>query len=184
MIARVADGDEHAFRELFQVYGPLMRSIIIQIVRKEEPVEDLVQDVFLRIWINRDKLPALDSPRSWILQIVYHQSFNWLRQQKVRHKAADTLAASAVLSGSEDALFFTDTSRLVQQAIDTLGGQSRRIYLMSREQGMKLSEIAETLGISLQTVKNTISRSLKVIREFLEAHGVMLPVFLLWCWPM
>ncbi len=182
LLLLISNGDETAFRALFHIYGPLIRNVILQIIKLEAPVEDMLQDIFLKVWLNREKLPELNNPRSWVIRIAYHQSFNWLRHQKIRE--SKNIAAPAAVLDVEESVQFAETSRLIQQALHNLNDQSRSIYIMSRENGMKLSDIAETLGISVQTVKNTISRTLKSIREHLEQNGIVLPFLVVWYWPL
>ena len=177
--------DEAAFRELFHLYVPLVRSLVLKVTREETAVPDIIQEVFLRVWLNRDKLPEVHDPRPWMIQIVYRQCFNWLRQQKVRSKANDQLAKGMGLpfsNSTEESASFEDTSRLVRQAIEQLPPQAKRVYLLSREEGLKIADIAQQLHISPQTVKNTLGRSLKDIREYLEQRGIFLPIFLLGYW--
>jgi RNA polymerase sigma-70 factor (ECF subfamily) len=185
LFALIAEGNEKAFKELFHLYVPLMRRIIIRITKDEKVVPDLMQDVFLRIWLSRGKLAEIEHTRSYILQIAYHQSFNWLRQQKVRDKAKDRLPAgwgNAITNNTTEAVLLEDTNRLVRQAIDALPPQAKKIYRLSRDAGMSIAEIAAELQLSPQTIKNTLGRSLKLIGGYLETRGIYLPLLLLWYW--
>ena len=181
----IADGDEAAFRQLFHLYVPLIRSITLKITKNEGAAPDLVQEVFLRIWLYRDRLPDINNPRPWIIKIAYHQCFNWLRQKKVRDNANLQLAAAGKQeygNSTEEINLFRETSLILRQAIEQLPPQTKRIYLLSRDEGLKINEIAAMLKLSPPTVKNTLSRSLKVIRDSLEKQGIFLPFFLLCYW--
>lgn len=186
LLVRISGGDEAAFLELFHFYARLIRPVVFKITQNEAMVPDLVQDVFLRIWLHREKLPEIDNLRSWIFRIVYHQSFNYLRQQAVRRKAQDRLERSLMDAAPdnpvEDNTLFEETRRQISLAIDHLPPQARRVYLLSREQGLKINEIAATLSISPKTVKNTLTRALAGIKARLEAHGIYLPAVLLAPW--
>ena len=87
----ISEGDETAFRRLFHAYVPQLRPLVQHITRTSAITEDIIQDTFLKLWISRDKLTDIDNPRSWILRIVFHQSFSWLRRQAVHHKAMDII---------------------------------------------------------------------------------------------
>ncbi|UYQ91230.1 sigma-70 family RNA polymerase sigma factor [Chitinophaga horti] len=180
LFLQIAGGDQAAFRELFHRYTPLLRPLIYKLTTTDHIIEDILQDVFFKIWLSRDKLPDIENPRSWILRITFHDCFGYLRKEatKRRHEIVPEAAAE------DQQLDFRETSRLVNEAVAGLSPQAQKIYLLSRRDGLKLPEIAETLGLSLQTVKNTLSRALKSIRDYLAEHGVFLPLLLLWWWSL
>ncbi|GEP96111.1 RNA polymerase sigma factor [Chitinophaga cymbidii] len=178
LFLQVAEGDEAAFRELFHIYTPLLRPLIYKLTKTEHVIEDILQEVFFSIWMSRAQLPAIENPRSWILKIAFHDCFGYLRKAAVRNRQGP--AATEVFEDTK--LEFRETARLVQEAVAQLPPQARKVYLLSRQEGMKLTEIAEELQLSLQTVKNTLSRALKSIRGYLASRGVFLPLLLLWYW--
>lgn len=179
----IAQGDEPAFERLFHLYVPQIQPVILKMVKSEAVVKDIIQDIFLNIWVNRERLPAIESPSNWIFKIVYNRAYTWLEKQSVRDKAKVIIyqqqegAASANLT--EENVSFSETARLVQQAIAQLPPQTRRIYLLSRETGLKSSEIAEELNLSLSTVKNTLVNAGRAIKAYLAQHGIVLPLILL-----
>src|SRR6476660_2438830 len=89
LFQRIAEGDEQAFRTLFYQYVPIVRSVVSKLTKDEQAHEELMQEVFLRIWLSRDQLPDIENPRAWILQIVHTRTFNWL---KSRRKRTETFA--------------------------------------------------------------------------------------------
>ncbi len=187
LFVRIADGDESAFIQLFHQYVPQIRPVIATLTRTPEVVPDLVQDIFLRIWVHREKLTDVQNPRSWIFSVVYYQCFNFLRKQSLRNKVEPRLAiipddvSAANLKESPDSLLlFNETRKFIQQAIDSLPPQAKKIYLLSREKGLKIDEIANSLGLAPKTVKNTLTRASGSIRQFLEQKGVYLPLVLVY----
>ncbi|MBO9727983.1 MAG: sigma-70 family RNA polymerase sigma factor [Chitinophaga sp.] len=177
----IAEGDEAAFKQLFYTYGPQFQPLVIHLTKVPAVTEDIIQETFLRVWMSRDKLPGIENPRSWLLRILFHQSFSYLRRQAVHQKAMNLLAADADLQfTTEEAVAFTATLRLINEAVLALPPQARRIYLLSREKGKKIPEIAAELSLSPNTVKNSLVRSLHAIRKYLETAGYVLPFWLLW----
>ena len=184
LLLRIADGDEEAFRELFDKYTPRIRPVIRAIVGTETVVKDLIQDIFLLLWISREKLPDVQSPEKWIFRIVHYESYRWLRQQSVRTRAQLQLTNSAVaahpLSNStEEYSRFHETAQLIRQAVHSLPPQAKKIYQLRREADMKIEDIAHALNLSPKTVKNTLTRALQTIQAYLEERGIIIPVFLL-----
>jgi RNA polymerase sigma-70 factor (ECF subfamily) len=178
---RIAEGDEAAFETLFHLYVPRIRPVILQIIQEEAPVKDIIQEIFLGLWMGRDKLPAVSSPRNWLFKMTYHRSYSWLQKQGVRQKARHQLSwnEDEYTNVTEENLSLSETSRLIQEAIAQLPPQAMKIYRLSREGGLKIAEIADQLGISVQTVKNSLVRSLRSIRDYLLKHGISIPLMLL-----
>jgi RNA polymerase sigma-70 factor (family 1) len=180
LFLRVADNDETAFEMLFHRFVPKIQPVLMGMVQSEAVAQDLVQDIFLNIWTNRYKLPEIESPANWIFKIVYNRSYTWLEQQAVRQKAHQRIgAAQSPLHTNiptEESVSFAETSRLVRQAIQALPPQTKKIYLLSREEGLKNQQIADTLHLSVNTVKNTLVNACKAIKEHLEKQGIHLPL--------
>lgn len=179
LLRLIAEGDEVAFKDLFYYYLPVLELLVIRIIKKKEAVPDLIQEIFMRIWLSRDKLTEIDQPKSWIFQIAYYQSFNWLRQQRIRNQAQGVPTNSidfGCKNSTDERTLFLDTRRFVHEAVERLSPQAKKVYLLSREEGLKPREIAERMELSTQTVKNTLSRSLKSIRTYLCNHGIMVSI--------
>jgi RNA polymerase sigma-70 factor (ECF subfamily) len=182
----IAEGDEAAFRELFHAYVPQLQPLVMHLTKTASVTEDIIQETFLRVWLSRDKLPAIENPRSWLLRILFYQSFTWLRRRNVHHKALDAMAygEDEMRSTTEEAVAYAAMLRLVGEAVQQLPAQAKKIYKLSRENGLRIPEIAAQLGLSPNTVKNSLVRSLQAIRRHMEAGGYWLPLALLWFLPV
>jgi RNA polymerase sigma-70 factor (ECF subfamily) len=176
----VADNDEAAFEMLFHRFVPKIQPVLLGMVQSEAVAQDLIQDIFLNIWMNRYKLPEIESPSNWIFKIAYNRSYTWLGQQAVRQKAHQRIStAQSPLTANiptEESVSFAETARLVRQAIQALPPQTKKIYLLSREEGLKHQEIADTLQLSINTIKNTLVNACKAIKGHLEKQGIHLPL--------
>lgn len=181
----IATGDEAAFKALYHRYGPLLLPTVSGIIKSESLARDVVQEVFLRVWLNRDMLEEIQSPKAWLFRISYYQAYTHLRKKGVYDKHQEKFAYEQPGVTSEDIVEFSiqarDTGRLIKEAISALSPQERKIYILSREKDMKIAEIAEQLDLSVQTVKNTLYRALKSIRAYLSRHGVIISLELLYC---
>ncbi|HRO45907.1 RNA polymerase sigma-70 factor [Agriterribacter sp.] len=175
----ISEGDENAFEMLFNAYVPRVQPVILQIVKSESVVKDIVQDVFLRLWLNRVKLADIEQPKNYIFRIVYNQSFKYLQKLIVREKAASVFELEKSSVSMEHVLDMAEVRRMVETAIQALPPQSRQIYHMNRISGFKPQEISDELGISVQSVRNSLTRSGKTIREHLEKQGIVIPMVLL-----
>lgn len=178
---RIALGDEAAFEQLFHAYSTIVPRIIYRIVKSEAAVPDLVQEVFLHLWLGRAKLADVEDPALWIYRITYNRAYMHIRRELSQQRTTDQLSQDQLTysATTEHTVDYRETARLIQQAIRNLAPQPRRIYEMSRVHGMKPQEIAEALDISIQGVRNSLTRSAKLIRDDLAHKGVIVPAFLL-----
>ena len=182
LLLRVAEGNEAAFREIFNAYAPVLYPMMIRIVKIPAAAEDIIQETFLRVWIARDQLPGIEQPRSWILRIAYYRAFTYLRS-KARHQKAMTIVTnlnttSLAKNETEDAVTFNALEAQLKEAIGQLPAQQKKVYQLSRQQGLKTDAIAELMNLSPQSVKNTLGRALKFIREYMEAYGLLILIIL------
>ncbi|MEC5144166.1 sigma-70 family RNA polymerase sigma factor [Chitinophaga sp. 212800010-3] len=176
----ISEGDETAFRQLFHIYAPHFRAMALRITQTEAVTEDIIQETFLRLWLSRDRLKEIALPHFWLRRIALYQCFTYLRKQAVHHKAIASLSPVQAVFTPEEDLTYAFMREQVGVAVQQLPPQAKRIYLLSREQGLKIPEIAEKLSLSPNTVKNSLVRSLHSIRKHLEQLGMLLPVFILW----
>ncbi|MGN6420483.1 MAG: sigma-70 family RNA polymerase sigma factor, partial [Pseudobacter sp.] len=154
---------------------------VASLVKSTPVAEEIIQETFLRVWINRDQLPGIDHPRAWIFSIASNICFNHLRSQLRKEKHLRILAGSAAESQAEIPVLteLKEMRSAIHDAVDHLSGQRRLIWLLYREQGLKQSEIASQLNISVSTVKNTIAQSLEFIRKHMRTKGFWIPLCLL-----
>ncbi len=178
LLLQVADGDEKAFKQLFELYGKLLYPFLFRTVKSKASAEELIQETMLKVWLNRDRLPSIDHPRKWIFKIASNIAYTGLQRHLLEERIISELKERQ--QGYEDPeqkYALNELKRHVQEAVNQLPTERRRIYLLSREAGMSREEIADQLNISPKTVKNTIYSALKDIREHLEKAGYVLPLF-------
>lgn len=181
LYSEIAEGDEKAFTVFFEYHYPRLKPFISRFFSDTDQAEDALQETFIRVWLNRDQLPAIKNVPAWLHTISSRICLNAMRkdlaqrnyaaQHPVQHITPPTTPAD-VLSAAE-------IGRLVADAIDKMPDARRRIYLLSREEGMKPAQIADTLTISVSTVKNTLVTALKDIRNHLTANGHIISLILL-----
>jgi RNA polymerase sigma-70 factor (family 1) len=179
LMQQIAEGDEKAFAELYRIYVPLLTPFIYGITKQDVMVEEMIQEAFLRLWMNRDKLAEINNPRGWIFRITANICYTWLKRKITERSIVQGMELKEVtdeISPEET----VDSKILIHEikiAVDGLPPARKKIYQMSREQGMAIPEIATSLGLSTQTVKNTLTKSLQAIREHLQSKGYTISMF-------
>ncbi|MFN7116952.1 MAG: RNA polymerase sigma-70 factor [Saprospiraceae bacterium] len=166
------DGNGLTFEELFHTYyGPLCR-FAFTLVNSTEAAEEIVSDVFLKVWRNKENLVIKSSLQSYLFTSVRNQSIDYLRKV-VRLRTLPEEISPEIPSdydSPEERAIWEELELLIENAINALPPQGRKIFRLSRDNGMKYHEIAEHLHISIKTVETHMGRSLKHLRETLQAQ--------------
>jgi RNA polymerase sigma-70 factor (family 1) len=185
LFALIAEGDEEAFATLFNKYIEVLKPFSFSITKNETAAEEMVQETFIRIWLNRDKLAEIENPHSWIFTIASRESIGYLRKKLLDDKLKQNVAkvSEAAPDVVTEAIKLKELKELVHKAVEELSPQRKRIFKMSRNEGMKIAEIAAALDIAPSTVKNILVTSTKQIREYLNARGHMLGALLVLLFP-
>ncbi|QEC42924.1 RNA polymerase sigma factor [Pseudobacter ginsenosidimutans] len=169
---QIAEGDETAFRSLFETYWDHLYTVAMLLTKSETLSEDIVQETFLKVWNKRRELPEVDKPEGYLFIIARNQIYNLMKQQqreiKYRKYVLDWFEAAN--ETPENDLLFKESSQLLHRAIGQLSSHQQTVYKLTREQGLSYEETARTLNISTSTVRNHMVNSLKIIREYLKTH--------------
>ncbi|QEC43457.1 RNA polymerase sigma factor [Pseudobacter ginsenosidimutans] len=183
LLNRIAGGDEQAFEIILKQYYPKLRPFIYKYTSSSGDMEEVLQNCFLRVWINRDKLPSIIHFSAWIYKVASREYLLYLRQkmkekQQISLELAESLA-DKVVGNPEEMVQFRQVKAALREAVELLPEQRKKIFKMSRDEGMKIAEIAAALSVSTSTVKNALTTALKQIREYLLARGYHIPLILL-----
>lgn len=178
---RIAEGDEEAFKLVYQHFMTILSGAIMQLVKTESDVAEVLQESFIRVWLNRDKFPEIGQPGGYVRRIIINECYRLIKKKQLRDKLHDNLNASGnlhVARLAEQRVELTETEALIQQAIGEMSPRQYTIYKLSREQGKRISEIADTLKLSQDYVKKTLATALQKIRRKLRQSGRLLPLIL------
>lgn len=176
LLLQVAEGDETAFKILYLRFLPRLRPYLLQMVKNESIANDIIQDAFIRIWLNRTKLPDIEYPSTWIFKVAANECYRTLRTMASEPVFMELEGAS--IKGNEytglQEVQYKQTRQYIQEAINLLSPRRRQIYEMSRLEGKKPAEIASELNLTVSTVKNTLVTTMESVREYLSKHGITL----------
>ena len=159
---------ESALRELFFEYAQGLIAFARRFFGDRETAEDVVQNVFLALWRNRETIKIDTDIKSYLFTATRNQALNILRHAKTAQAAEEAIRLT--IRGSEqpvDRVEYEQVRDRIEKAVNSLPEQSRRIFLMSRLDGLTYSQIANVLGISVKTVETLMGRALKHIRSFI-----------------
>jgi RNA polymerase sigma-70 factor (ECF subfamily) len=174
---RIRAGDERAFAELFRAYYAGLCSFVYARVRSGAIAEDLVMDVFRRLWEHRTKLEVHRSVRSYLFSAAVHAAASHLRHRRIEAtlvRDVEAHAQSVPAIGTPRATPVMDAERAelahaIARAADALPPRCRAVFLLWQQQ-LSYAEIADVLGVSIKTVENQLGRALRALRVRLAVY--------------
>lgn len=181
LLEKVARNDEKAFSVLFRRYRDQVYTVALRLSGSEALSEEIVQDVFLKVWLKRDALPNIRDFKSYLFIVSRNHIFSALKQLARHQGAIDEFTYLLPRSGNaaEDVIAEKEYREILRQAIDRLPPQQKQAYLSCREQGLKREEAAALMGIAPETVKVHLAKASRFIRAYCLSR---LGLFLLLLW--
>lgn len=170
----MADGDAAAFQFFFHTHNPKLYAFIKRITKTEYSTEELLQDVFMKVWIHRVELSLMEFPVAWMYRVASNVALSYLRKKAAEKISLESLPPNYI--GPERASDLVETqelTRLIGEAVKLMPPRRQMIYKMSREQGLTHKEIAERTLLSQSTVKDHLVLALKSIREYVRKETGM-----------
>jgi RNA polymerase sigma-70 factor (ECF subfamily) len=166
LLDRLRNGDDAAYEAIFrQWYAPLV-AMTATLLRDRGPAEEVVQDVMLELWRRRESLTFDTSLRAYLFQAARNRGLNYLRRQRVESRGEGTIAAAMPTPEAADSeVRETELNIAIQSAVAALPDRCREVFELSRVRGLKYSEIADELGISVKTVEAQMGKALRIMRE-------------------
>ncbi|MDR1666357.1 MAG: RNA polymerase sigma-70 factor [Bacteroidales bacterium] len=176
------DIDLSSFESIYNAYFPVLYNYVVTIVKDRTEAEDIVSDVFLKLWEEKDNIAIRTSVKAYLFKSSYNQSINVLKRKKVHERYENYFQHLALLAEADpdyplSQLIEKELTGILTKTIEKLPQQCRVIFNMSRNDGLTHEEIAQQLGVSVNTVHMQIRRALKKLRVELRDF---LPLLLLY----
>lgn len=178
VLLQVAGGSERAFTLLFRQYSPKVYSFALKLTRSEELAEEVVQEVFIKIWLNREGLGEIIEFGAYLNRINRNHCLNLIKRLANEAKASIEISntITELSEETEQGIAYRGTQQLVDEAVNSLTPQQQRVYKLCHVDGLKYEEAASQLNISAGTVHSHMKVALKVIRTHLEHAGAVVLV--------
>ncbi len=179
-INEVKQGDISAFEKLYEQYYVYLCVSAEHIVNNSSDAEEIVSDVFVKLWNIREKLEITTSIKAYLIKAVRNTSLNYLERSKISSKLSDSLSISDIqlLVWESDyplgQLYEKEILEILDQGIQNLPESCREIFLLSRNEDLKYDDIAERQGISVNTVKTQMKIALSRLRDSLKDYLAIL----------
>ncbi|MEO5643153.1 MAG: RNA polymerase sigma-70 factor [Bacteroidia bacterium] len=174
IVPAIRDGNEVAFKQLFHFYYEPLCRYATGIIKSADEAEEIVQQVFLRIWERRTELNITVSFKAYLYRSVHNASLNHKQRNKDHLRFDDVQLRVVHAAEASHEMDVKTLEKEIEKALDALPPQCRKVFEFSRFEELKYREIAELLDISIKTVENQMGKALRIMRERLAAY---LPLF-------
>jgi RNA polymerase sigma-19 factor, ECF subfamily len=174
LFEQLAQNDHGAFAELFRRYDKRIYPFVLKMIRSESLAEEITQEIFIKLWVNRHKLSGIDRPDAYILTVANHHTLDHIKKQVNRGKVVRHISrqmADAISNITEETLLYREKRSLIERAAELLPEQQKKVFHLSRNEHYDYDEIARELNISRNTVRNHLSHALRSIKTYLDEHG-------------
>ena len=171
LLEAVALGDRAAFARLYTFYVPKLQRFLYPFTNQnKEDAEEVIQDVFLKIWMKKETLIAIRSFDAYLFRMAKNQLTDIRLSNRARETRTDQLSytAAQTSAAADEQVFYNEYLKSALSAIEKLSPQRRRIFEMRTDQEMSMDDIAKQLGISQSAVKKQLYEAIHTIKEHLR----------------
>jgi len=173
IVKKMIDGDIDSFKYFFDKYYDDLCNFVHIYLHNKALSEEIVQDIFVYFWENRERLKISTSVKSYLFSASKYKSLNLLRDTKTQKKIVEKIGRIEPLQTPEYENSYIDVDefkKILGSAVDQLAPKCREIFLLSKQKELSNKEIAEQLDISIKTVENQMTIAFKKLREYLTPY--------------
>ena len=172
LLENIAQGDNEAFKTLFEMFYPKVKVFLVKFLKDDKAAEDIAQDIFVKLWSLGPTLPTIKSFNTYLYSMTRNAAINYLRN---RHASLEVNEVQILDENDvENDYYRKEKELLIKLIVDQMPEQRKKIFTMSRYQGLSNDQIAKSLGLSKHTIENNIRLALKELREVMLAFIIFL----------
>lgn len=178
LVALLAEGSEYAFQLIYDRHSNRVFKTATRFLKSQVLAQEVVQDVFLKLWLSRKTLKANQPIEAWLCTVAKNNIINRLKKVMNEWKLMNELPyiTASDSNTTENSVQDAEYSTILQAAINSLPEQQKKAYLLSRNENLTYKQIGENLELSTLTVKTHISRAILHIKQVLASQGIILSV--------
>ncbi|WP_167612283.1 RNA polymerase sigma factor [Maribellus sediminis] len=180
LINRFISGDKTAINDLYAEYSPRLYRFAMAYLKSESEVLDIVQEVFVNLWINRNKLKKDSNLDAYLFTVTKNTIISVFRKKLSEKDYLEHLKHKVIINSidTESQFNYNQLSKELENLIEQLPPQRKKIYQLSKVQGLPNNTIAMELGISVKTVEDHLSKASKFIKKNLTELGFLALLFI------
>lgn len=169
IIAALKAGNHAAFDAVFLSFYDKIKFFVGGFVRSQDTAEEITQELFMKVWDNRAALDPGKSFSSYMYTLARNASLNFIKHKYTESSYLSQLPHDPQSESSEELIFASEIQLLIDMSVAAMPEQRRKIYVMSRNEGISNDKIAQQLGVSKKTVENQLSLALKEIKRVVSS---------------
>jgi RNA polymerase sigma-70 factor, ECF subfamily len=178
LMLEIKSGNMIAFDSLYRTYSKRLFNFAYTILKSREEAENIVQDVYLKLWENRLYIEKNSSVRSYLFSVAYNSTISVLRKKIKDNVYLEYLKSLQEPFEEPDLTFeYNELNDRLREIIDNLPERQKEVYLLHKEEGLTYKDIAQKLSISVNTVENHMARALKTVRLKLGSYSTVTLLF-------
>ena len=176
LLMQLSNDNPVAFEKIYYSYSPKLLKALVKLVKSNAVAQEILQDVFLKVWENRKKIDPEKTFRCYLFTIAENKAYDFFRKAARDKKLYEKLivAATEHYDQIETEFFNKEDSRVLEMAIGALPPQRQLVFRLSKLEELSYDEISKRLGISVSTISDHIVKANKSIRDFLSNHPELL----------
>jgi RNA polymerase sigma-70 factor (family 1) len=174
LMRRCVEGDRQAFAILYSHYAPLLYKAVYPLTNKsKEDTEEIIQELFVKIWDRRDNMLTIQSFRPFVFRMARNRVIDWYRRNESKKNYCTFYSANNrdEAASVTDDLLFEEYYAIAMEAIAKLPPRQKQIFNLRHTDELSLNEIAGELRISLHAVKKQLYQAIRFVKEYLHKHG-------------
>ena len=180
-LSKIQEGDEHFFNLIFGKYRNQLFAYLYKITKSKELSEEIVLDVFLKLWHGREAITEIQNFEAFLYKVAHNKAIDFFRaakrSQALQQALWEAITEAPAADNADNRLIFKNTDALIKEAINQLSPQRKKVFELRHYEDLSYAEIAATLKLSSNTVRNHLAASLQFIRDYLEKNNALLLLF-------
>ncbi|TKG95322.1 RNA polymerase sigma-70 factor [Puteibacter caeruleilacunae] len=174
LVQQLRRGDEQAFEKLFHEYSFRLYRFALGYLHEESDAEEVVQDVFLKVWNTRTEIKSDSSFKSYVFTIAYNEIRRAFNKRNIEEAYKQGVAAQLILDSGKDSgeINYFDMMEHVDRLIENLPAKRREILILNKKEGLDTHEIAEYLNVAEKTVRNLLSLAMSDLKSAAKDKGL------------
>lgn len=174
LLQRIAESDENAFRDLFELYKDRFYAVAFKMSASAYTAEEIVQEVFILLWQKRNLLATVEKPKQYLFTVFYRCIYQHFKSEAIEKKFRTEISLLEAKDENRDPdqLTLEEQYQLMDQAVDQLPAQQATAYKLAKQNGLSREQVAAAMGVSPNTVKNHLAGAIRRLKEIVKRAGI------------
>ena len=176
LLSQLRKGSTKAFTQLYQQYSEPLYYNILALVKDELIAEELLQDIFVRIWRKKESILIEKNISGYLFRVSRNRVYDFFKSLTREQELYNRIRATATeqYTHVEEAIFTKENADLLEKAIETLSPKRRQAFQVCKMEGYSYKEASELMGVSISTLKDHMAKAREAIREYISNNGEMI----------